>query len=115
MEALMHARSQSKLKRKLMWLKKPHVLVIDEVGYENYSPEQANLFFQIVNARYVHGSIIITTNKPFGKWSEIMSDESIATATLDRLLHHAHGISLKGDSYRMKDRIQAEVVDSLGV
>jgi DNA replication protein DnaC len=115
MEGLMHARSQNKLKRKLMWLKKPHVLVIDEVGYENYSLEQANLFFQLVNARYEHGSIIITTNKPFGKWSEIMSDEAIATATLDRLLHHAHVISLKGDSYRMKDRIKAGVVDSLGV
>jgi DNA replication protein DnaC len=115
METLMHARAQNRLKRKLAWLKKPHVLVIDEVGYENYSAEQANLFFQLVNARYEHGSIMITTNKPFGKWSEIMSDDAIATATLDRLLHHAHVISLKGDSYRMKDRIKTGAVDSLGL
>lgn len=52
--------------------------------------------------------------KPFGKWSEIMSDDAIATATLDRLLHHAHVVSLKGDSYRMKDRLKTGVVDSLG-
>lgn len=113
MESLMHAKTQNRLKRKLVWLKKPHVLVIDEVGYENYTAEQANLFFQMVNARYETGSIIITTNKPFGKWSEMMSDEAIATASLDRLLHHAHVISLKGDSYRMKDRIKAGVVDSI--
>ena len=114
-ESLSHARMQNKLQRKLTWLKKPHVLVIDEVGYENFSAEQANLFFQLVNARYEQGSIMITTNKPFGKWSEIMSDDAIATATLDRLLHHAHVISLKGDSYRMKDRIKTGVVDSLGL
>jgi len=83
-------------------------------GYENYTAEQANLLFQLVNSRYEHGSIMITTNKPFGKWSEIMSDDAIATATLDRLLHHAHVISLKGDSYRMKDRLKMGVVDSLG-
>lgn len=114
METLMHARAQNRLKRKLAWLKKPHVLVIDEVGYENYTAEQANLLFQLVNSRYEYGSIMITTNKPFGKWSEIMSDDAIATATLDRLLHHAHVISLKGDSYRMKDRLKTGVVDSLG-
>ncbi len=113
MENLAYAKAQNRLKRKLAWLKKPHVLVIDEIGYENYTLEQANLFFQLVNARYETGSIIITTNKPFVKWAEIMSDEAIATATLDRLLHHAHVISLKGDSYRMKDRLKAGVVDSV--
>jgi hypothetical protein len=77
-------------------------LLIDEVGYENYTAEQANLFFQLVNSRYEQGSIMITTHKPFGKWSEILSDDAIATATLDRLLHHAHIISLKGDSCRME-------------
>jgi len=113
MESLMHAKIQNRLKRKLTWLKKPHVLVIDEVGYECFSLEQANLFFQVINARYENGSIIITTNKPFGKWAEIMSDEAIATATLDRMLHHAHIVSLKGDSYRMKDRLKAGIVDSV--
>jgi DNA replication protein DnaC len=69
------------------------------------------LFFQLINVRYEHGSIIITTNKPFSKWGEMMSDDAVATATLDRLLHHAHVVSLKGDSYRMKDRIKIGVID----
>lgn len=111
MENLTRAREAGRLKRKLIWLRKPHLLVIDEVGYESLTLEQANLFFQVVNARYEHSPIIITTNKPFGKWSEIMADEAIATATLDRLLHHAHILSLKGDSYRMKDRLRTGVVD----
>ncbi|MDA8416740.1 MAG: IS21-like element helper ATPase IstB [Betaproteobacteria bacterium] len=111
MENLSRAREAGRLKRKLVWLRKPHLLVIDEVGYETLTVEQANLFFQVVNARYEHSPIIITTNKPFGKWSEIMTDEAIATATLDRLLHHAHILSLKGDSYRMKDRLKIGVVD----
>jgi DNA replication protein DnaC len=94
-----------------MWLRKPHLLLVDEVGYETLSPEQANLFFQVVNTRYENGSMIITTNKAFGRWSEIMSDEAVASATLDRLLHHAHILSLKGDSYRMKDRLKAGILD----
>jgi DNA replication protein DnaC len=110
-ENLIKARENNRLKRKLTWLRKPHLLLIDEVGYETLSPEQANLFFQVVNSRYEHSSMIITTNKPFGKWAEIMSDEAVASATLDRLLHHAHILSLKGDSYRMKDRLKAGVVD----
>jgi len=110
-ERLQKARDQGKLKRKLQWFCKPHVLLIDEVGYENLLPEQANLFFQLVNVRYEHGSIIMTSNKPFGKWGEIMADDAVAIATLDRLLHHAHVISLQGDSYRMKDRLKTGVVD----
>jgi len=110
-EALKKARGLSKLKNKLRWMKKPNLLLLDEVGYENLTPEQATLFFQLINARYEEGAIIMTTNKPFGKWGEIMSDDAIATATLDRLLHHAYVISLKGDSYRMKSRHQIGVVD----
>jgi DNA replication protein DnaC len=110
-ENLVKARENKRLKRKLMWLRKPHLLLVDEVGYETLSPEQANLFFQVVNTRYENGSMIITTNKAFGQWSEIMSDEAVASATLDRLLHHAHILSLKGDSYRMKDRLKAGVIE----
>jgi DNA replication protein DnaC len=110
-ERLVKARETNKLKRKLQWFRKPHLLVIDEVGYENLNQEQATLFFQLINARYEHGSIIITTNKPFSKWGEMMSDDAVATATLDRLLHHSHVISLKGDSFRMKDRLKVGVVD----
>ncbi len=111
MENLTHAREQGRLKRRLTWLRKPHLILIDEVGYENLTKEQANLFFQIVNTRYEQGSMIITTNKSFGRWAEILDDEAIATATIDRLLHHAHVLSLKGDSYRMKDRLKIGIVD----
>jgi DNA replication protein DnaC len=111
LERLQRSRDQGKMKQKLTWFGKPHVLLIDEVGYENLSPEQAALFFQLINTRYEHGSIILTSNKPFGKWGEIMADDAVATATLDRLLHHSHVISLNGDSYRMKDRMKIGVVD----
>jgi DNA replication protein DnaC len=60
---------------------------------------------------YEHGSIIMTSNKTFGHWGEIMADDAVATATLDRLLHHAHVVSLQGDSYRMKNRLKIGVVD----
>ncbi len=111
LERLHRSREQGRLKSKLKWFAKPHVLLIDEVGYENLSPEQATLFFQLVNTRYEHGSIILTSNKTFGRWGEIMTDDAVATATLDRLLHHAHVVSLTGDSYRMKDRMKIGVVD----
>jgi DNA replication protein DnaC len=111
LERLQRAREAGRLKNKLTWFGKPHVLLLDEVGYENLSSEQAALFFQLVNTRYEHGSIILTSNKPFGKWGEIMADDAVATATLDRLLHHSHVISLNGDSYRMKDRMKIGVVD----
>lgn len=110
LENLMKARENNRLKRKLKWFRKPHVLLVDEVGYENLTREQAALFFQLVNVRYEHHPIIMTTNKIFGQWGEIMSDDAVATATLDRLLHHAQIISLKGDSYRMKDRLKIGAV-----
>jgi len=110
-EGLVRARGVNRLKRKLQWYRKPHLLVVDETGYENLDREQATLFFQLVNTRYEHGSIIITTNKSFSSWGEMMSDDAIATATLDRLLHHAHIISLNGDSYRMKERLKVGAVN----
>jgi DNA replication protein DnaC len=111
LERLRRSREQGRLRQKLTWFAKPHVLLIDEVGYENLSSAQAALFFQLINIRYERGSIILTSNKTFGKWGEIMADDAVATATLDRLLHHSHVISLKGDSYRMKDRMKIGVVD----
>jgi DNA replication protein DnaC len=109
-ETLLRAKEQRRLKKKLTWLRRPHVLLLDEVGYEPLSPEQAHVFFQLINARYETGSIIMTSNKPFSKWAELMSDEAVATAMLDRLLHHALVYSLKGDSYRMKDRLRVGAV-----
>jgi DNA replication protein DnaC len=109
-ERLLRARDQNRLRRALIWFKKPHVLLIDEVGHEPLSPEQAHVFFQLVNARYESGPIVMTSNRPFSKWAELMSDEAVATAMLDRLLHHAQVFSLKADSYRMKDRLRVGAV-----
>jgi hypothetical protein len=69
-----------------------------------FLPEAANLFFQLVSGRYERASLIVTSNKPFGRWGEVFGDDTVAAAMIDRLVHHADVIALKGDSYRLKDR-----------
>ena len=90
------------------------VLVIDEVGYIPFEAEAANLFFQLVSARYERASLIVTSNKAFGRWGEVFGDEVVAAAMIDRLVHHAEVIALKGDSYRLKDRDLGRVPASKG-
>jgi len=85
----------------------PSVLVIDEVGYTRLTPGQAHHFFALVTARYEHGSILLTSNMGFSDWGNLLGDEVLATALLDRLLHHAEVIAINGRSYRMKDRREA--------
>jgi hypothetical protein len=80
------------------------LLVVDEVGYIPFDPEAANLMFSLVSARYERASLIITSNKPFSAWGEIFGDEVTAVAMIDRLVHHAEILSLKGDSYRLRDK-----------
>jgi DNA replication protein DnaC len=80
------------------------LLVIDEVGYIPFEAEAANFFFQLISARYERASVIITSNKPFGRWGEVFGDAIVAAAMIDRLVHHADVLHLKGDSYRLKDR-----------
>jgi DNA replication protein DnaC len=111
-EKLLKAREQGRLRKTLSWFRKPHVLLLDEVGHEPLSPEQAHIFFQLINVRYETGSIVMTSNRLFSKWAELMSDEAVATAMLDRLLHHVQVFSLKGDSYRMKERLRVGAVGS---
>jgi DNA replication protein DnaC len=87
----------------------PSLLVIDEVGYTRLTQEQAHHFFELVAARYEHGSIILTSNTSFAGWGTLLGgDEVLATALLDRLLHHAEVISVNGRSYRMKERQAAD-------
>src|SRR4030081_2934990 len=80
------------------------LLVIDEVGYIPFEAEAANLFFQLVSSRYERASLIVTSNKVFGRWGEVFGDDVVAAAMIDRLVHHAEVVSMKGDSYRLKDR-----------
>ena len=80
----------------------------DEVGFLPLDAEQAALLFEVVSRRYEHGSIVLTSNKSFGQWAEVFSGDSvIATAILDRLLHHSHVISIRGESYRLREKRKA--------
>ncbi|WP_137148959.1 IS21-like element helper ATPase IstB [Mycolicibacterium sp. CR10] len=92
------------LQAELVRLTRYPLLVVDEVGYIPFEPEAANLFFQLVSSRYERASLIVTSNKPFGRWGEVFGDDVVAAAMIDRLVHHSEVISLKGDSYRIKDR-----------
>ena len=106
-EDLEKRREKGLLSRRCKFYARPDILVIDEVGYMQLSRQQAELLFQIVCARYERGTIIMTSNKYFSDWGELMSDSVIATAILDRLLYHAHVINIRGESYRLKDRLRA--------
>jgi DNA replication protein DnaC len=101
---LADAHAAGRLQPELVRLGRSPLLVVDEVGYIPFEAEAANLFFQLVSARYERASLIVTSNKPFGRWGEVFGDDVVAAAMIDRLVHHAEVISLKGDSYRLKDR-----------
>jgi DNA replication protein DnaC len=90
----------------------PKVLVIDEIGYSRLSIEQAHHLFELVTARYERGPILLTSNLTFAEWGTLLGDEVLATALLDRLLHHAEVIPINGRSYRMKDRLPGDMVRS---
>jgi DNA replication protein DnaC len=98
------AHHAGKLQAELIRLGRYPLLVIDEVGYIPFEPEAANLFFQLVSSRYERASLIVTSNKPFGRWGEVFGDDIVAAAMIDRLVHHAEVIALKGDSYRLRNR-----------
>jgi DNA replication protein DnaC len=96
---LAEAKRQNSLDAELRRLSFIPLLVVDEVGYIPFDPEAANLMFSLVSARYERASLIVTSNKPFSAWGEIFGDEMTAVAMIDRLVHHAEILSLKGDSY----------------
>ena len=101
---LAEAHHAGRLQDELTKLGRVPLLIIDEVGYIPFEAEAANLFFQLVSSRYEQASLIVTSNKPFGRWGEVFGDDVVAAAMIDRLVHHAEVVSLKGDSYRLKDR-----------
>lgn len=104
---LLRAETEGRLEERLAHLAKPALLVIDEVGYLPFERQAANLLFQLVNRRYERGSIILTSNQPVGNWGEVFGDAVMATAILDRLLHHSHVITIKGESYRLREKRMA--------
>ncbi len=103
-EALDGSPSPTAWRQRLRRYVQPHVLVIDEVGYTRLSVEQAHAMFELVTARYEKGVILLTSNTSFAEWGTLLGNEVLASALLDRLLHHAEVITISGASYRMKDR-----------
>jgi len=101
---LADAQRLGRLDQELDKLQRIPLVIVDEVGYIPFDPQAANLMFMLVSRRYERASLIVTSNKPFSGWGEIFGDEVTATAMIDRLVHHAEILSLKGDSYRLKDR-----------
>lgn len=107
---LTRARDENRLKEKMALLTKPKLLILDEIGYLVLEQFGATCLFQLVSERYERGSLILTSNKSYGDWGSIFSDNVIASALLDRLLHHSHTLNIKGESYRLKDKRKAGVV-----
>jgi|ERR1700738_111178 len=107
---LVKAHQEGRLEEKITILGKPKLLVIDELGYLPFDPKAAHLFFQLVSRRYERGSTLITSNRPIGEWGEIFGDAVVATAILDRLLHHSHVVTIRGESYRLKEKRRSGLI-----
>ncbi|QGY28333.1 IS21-like element helper ATPase IstB [Pantoea cypripedii] len=110
MATLVKARQENRLERQLQQLSYVRVLILDEIGYLPMTRDEANLFFRLLNRRYEKASIILTSNKSFTDWGEVFGDHVLATAILDRLLHHSTTVNIKGESYRLKDKRKAGAV-----
>jgi DNA replication protein DnaC len=107
MTRLVRAQSENRLDRALQQLVYPKLLIIDEIGYLPLSRTEASLFFRLIVRRYERASLIVTSNKSFLDWGEVFNDHVLATAILDRLLHHATTLNIKGESYRLKEKRRA--------
>ncbi len=105
-DSLEEAEAAGRLNHRLKTLTHPALLVVDEIGYLPVTRSGAILFFQLVNRRYEHASTVLTSNKGFEQWGEILGDEVMAAALLDRLLHRSHIVNIRGNSYRMRRHTQ---------
>ena len=108
--SLTKATAEGRLDERLKFYTVPRLLVIDEIGYLPIDRQGANLFFQLISRRYEKGPMILTSNQSFGAWAEVFGDRVIATAILDRVLHHAITPNIRGSSYRLKDKLKAGLV-----
>jgi DNA replication protein DnaC len=108
--SLTRALTEGRLEERLKLYTVPRLLIIDEIGYLPIDRPGANLFFQLISRRYERGPMILTSNQSFGSWGEVFGDRVIATAVLDRILHHAITQNIRGNSYRLKDKLKAGLV-----
>ena len=104
--SLEEAQAAGRLSQRLKTLVFPSVLVVDEIGYLPISRTGAMLFFQLMSRRYEHAATVLTSNKSFDEWGEIFGDEVMATALIDRLVHHCHIVNIRGNSYRLKNHAE---------
>jgi DNA replication protein DnaC len=107
---LTRAHTEGRLEEKLKVYATPRLLIIDEIGYLPIDRLGANLFFQLISRRYERGPMILTSNQSFSAWGDVFGDRIIATAILDRLLHHAVTLNIRGNSYRLKDKLKAGLI-----
>lgn len=110
MTKLTRAQHENRLEPTLKQLSYPKLLILDELGYLPLSHPEASLFFRLVVRRYERGSLIVTSNKSFLDWGEVFNDHVLATAILDRLLHHSTTLNIKGESYRLKEKRRAGIL-----
>lgn len=108
--ALAKANAEGRLEEKLKFYATPRLLIIDEIGYLPIDRGGANLFFQLISRRYERGPMILTSNQSFSAWGDVFGDRVIATAVLDRLLHHAVTMNIRGNSYRLKDKLKSGMI-----
>ena len=107
---LTRAHAEGRLDEKLKVYATPRLLIIDEIGYLPIDRLGANLFFQLISRRYERGPMVLTSNQSFSAWGDVFGDRIIATAILDRLLHHAVTLNVRGNSYRLKDKLKAGLI-----
>ena len=108
LQQLKKVKSKNRLNDRLKHFCKYRLLIIDELGYLPINKEDSNLFFQLIDMRYEKKSTILTTNINFSDWDSVFYDAVVTNAILDRVLHHAHVITISGRSYRLKDHIKTE-------
>lgn len=101
---LLEAKKAGRLEAELTALARIPLIICDEIGYIPFDPAAANMMFALVSSRYERGSMIVTSNKPFSKWGEVFGDDVVAAAMIDRLVHHAEILSLKGESFRLRGK-----------
>ena len=113
--ALVKAHADGRLEERLGYYAKAKLLIVDELGYLPFEPTAAHLFFQLVSRRYERGSTLITSNRSVGEWGTVLGDPVVATAILDRLLHHSQVITIRGDSYRLREKRRAGLIKSAAI
>ena len=104
--ALARAEREGRLQERIRFFCRPSLLIVDEIGYLPVVAGGGNLFFQLVNARYEKGAMILTSNRGFAEWGDVFGDPVVATALLDRLLHHAVVVQIEGSSYRLRQHAE---------